>query len=86
MASILIGEVVLSNVLLDQWDKRWLLQVNTALPSSKTFSGCHVLGFWLEMLPCSEQPDEGCALKLQRGGPTTYYRSLIKKMKSLLSY
>ncbi|CAB4007206.1 Hypothetical predicted protein [Paramuricea clavata] len=59
-------------------DKWWLLQVNKAVPSSKTSSGCHVSGFWLEQLPSSEQPDQGCALRLQRGVAKTYYGSLIK--------
>ncbi|CAH3154323.1 unnamed protein product, partial [Porites lobata] len=48
-------------------NKWWLLQVSRGLPSSKTSNGCHVSGFWLEMLPSSQQPDHGCALRLQRG-------------------
>ena len=59
-------------------DKWWLLQVSRGLPSSKTSNGCHVSGFWLEMLPSSQQPDHGCALRLQRGNTTIYYGSVIK--------
>ena len=59
-------------------DKWWLLQVNKALPSAKTASGCHVSGFWLETLPRSQQPEEGRAFKLRRGNAKTYYGSLIK--------
>lgn len=59
-------------------DKWWLLQVSRGLPTSKTSNGCHVSGFWLEMLPSLQQPDHGCALRLQRGNVTIYYGSLIK--------
>ena len=44
----------------------------------KPSNGCHVSGFWLEMLPSSQQPDYGCALRLQRGNTTIYYGSVIK--------
>ena len=59
-------------------DKWWLLQVSRGLPTSKTSNGCHISGFWLEMLPSSQQPDHGCALRLQRGNTTIYYGSVIK--------
>lgn len=59
-------------------DKWWLLQVSRGLPTSKTSNGCHVSGFWLEMLPSPQQPDHSCALRLQRGNIRIYYGSIIK--------
>jgi len=59
-------------------DKWWLLQVSRGLPTSKKSNGCHVSGFWLEMLPSPQQPDHGCALRLQRGDIKIYYGSIIK--------
>lgn len=59
-------------------DKWWLLQVSRGLPTSKTSNGCHVSGFWLEMLPSPQQADHGCALRLQRGNNKICYGSIIK--------
>lgn len=59
----------------DTW---WLPQVSRGLPTSKTSNGCHVPGFWLEMVPSSQQPVHGCALRLQRGNTTIYYGSVTK--------
>lgn len=81
--SLLAGDIVAVNPGTENGipsgDKWWLLQVNKALPSNKCSSGCHVSVFWLEMLPSSQQPENGCALKLQKGSAKTYYGSLIKK-------
>ena len=81
--SLLVGDIVAVNPGkengIPSGDKWWLLQVNKALPCTKSSSGCHVSGFWLEMLPSSQQPEQGCALKLQRDSAKTYYGSLIKK-------
>ena len=57
----------------DTW---WLPQVSRGLPTSKTSNGCHVPGFWLEMVPSSQQPVHGCALRLQRGNTTIHNGSV----------
>ncbi|CAB4028059.1 Hypothetical predicted protein [Paramuricea clavata] len=85
--SLMVGDIVTVNRgeenEIPSCDKWWLLHVNKALPCTKSSSGCHVSGFWLEMLPSSQQPEQGYALKLQRESAKTYYGSLIKKMISL---
>ena len=67
-------------------DKWWLLQVSRGLPTRKKSNGCHVSGFWLEMLPSPQQPDHGCALRLQRGDIKIYYGSIIKTSCQTIMY
>ena len=79
--NLILGEIVAVNSGtedgISSGDKWWFLQISRGLPTSKTSNGCHVSGFWLEMLP-SQQPDHGCALRLQRGNTTICYGSVIK--------
>lgn len=56
----------------------WLLQVSRGIPTSRTSNGCHVSGFWLEMLTSPQQPDHGCALRLQSGNIRIYNGSIRK--------
>ena len=48
----------------DTW---WFPQVSRGLPTSKTSNGCHVPGFWLEMVPSSQQPVHDCAWDSKEG-------------------
>ena len=60
-------------------DKWWMMQISKGLRSHKQSNGCHVAGFWLELLPSTEQPQTGCALRLHRDNNNTFYGSLTKE-------
>jgi hypothetical protein len=60
-------------------DKWWLIQINRSVSAEKNSPGCRVSGFWLELLPVENQPENGCSLRLQKGVANIYYGSLIKE-------